>query len=131
MAQGPIYFIYGHTDITFDEFDEHYKSKIRKSNAKNPSCRYLVGNSQGCDQLTQIFLREIGVSPERIRVCYRAPIPPENPYGYNLHEFQTKREAELYMIKRATCHISWSRSIDDSSVIINNQRKVLNYNNKL
>lgn len=122
------YFISGHRDLTEEEFNIHYASKIRKSNAQSPSCGYILGDASGCDKLAQEFLRKIGVSPERICIHHVESKQPANKYKYNLHSHSTESARRNYMTHVSTSDIAWVRPGCEDSEVRNNilRRRELN-----
>lgn len=112
----PVYLISGHDDITAEEFEINYEYIIRKTNAEYDQCKYIVGDRKGCDQLTQDFLRSIGVSPERITIYYDEDCdPPINKFTYNVIKLNC---VQLYksMVMNSVYDIMWLRDDHQQSV---------------
>lgn len=105
--------INGHRDLTADEFNDHYALKIRKANAENPSCVWVIGNSGACDRYAYDFLRKLGVCPTRVKIYHMASAVPENRYNCILRAFDTKTTMNATMLKCTTRDIVWIRPDTD------------------
>ena len=67
-----IYFISGHTDITFEEFKEHYIPRI--DDAIISDGEFVVGDSNGTDAIAQQYIGMI-VDPQRVTVYFKGDTP--------------------------------------------------------
>lgn len=103
------YFVHGHRDITEEEFDMYYGSKIRKLNALNPGSRFLVCDLPGCGRMTQRFLRKIGVDPTKVLLFHRESNPPVNEYKYPTRSCKTNADMFDLMLKIRDKEITWVR----------------------
>lgn len=74
------YFISGHRNLTETEFEYYYIPAIINVLDNNPEAKFVVGDSVGCDVLSQNYLIDVlGVDPDRITV-YCVDEHPENAH---------------------------------------------------
>lgn len=70
------FFISGHRNITEDEFNMFYKSRIEDTVITNEGCKFVIGDCVGVDIMAQNFLIEaLNVSPDRITVYHKGEKP--------------------------------------------------------
>lgn len=61
MKTNITYFISGHRDLSQENFDLWYKSKIEAIIEINPDAKFVVGDCKGADMMAQDLLHTLGV----------------------------------------------------------------------
>lgn len=62
-----VYFISGHTDLSFEEFSKHYEQAITLS-AQNSGTSFVMGDASGADIMAQKLLLKLLGDAEMRRV---------------------------------------------------------------
>lgn len=70
-------FISGHIDISQEQFNTHYASRLNDAIAASDS--FIVSSSRGVDTLALNYLLAANVPKENITVYLNTPLPPEDP----------------------------------------------------
>lgn len=117
-----IYFISGHTDITEEDFNLHYRDRIL--NAVDEGATFVLGTAQGADTMAQKLLCELFKNDskelDRITIYHRGD-EPEVPLindkiktigGYKSH---TARDSA--MTNDSDHDILWVRSIEECKIL--------------
>lgn len=115
-------FISGHCNLTHEEFNEHYKSKLDDI-LNNPIHNILVGNAGGADTLCLEYLLRNNYPKDLITIYFY------NPYNSSIKKYDTlnlvdgftsytKRDAE--MTKLSTEDLLWIRSDEENKIMIEN-----------
>lgn len=106
------YFISGHRDITSQEFEEKYVPVIYGELVANPEARFVVGDYQGVDIMSQNYLIDVlKIDPDRITV-YHMFDEPRNAHPLIQHfksGFQTDSERDEAMTKASFKDIAFVR----------------------
>jgi hypothetical protein len=117
------YFLSGHLDLTEDEFEEHYRSRLDA--AIDEGARFVVGDARGCDSMVQAFLAT-RVAVDRVRVFHMFVAP-----RFNLGKFTTVAgftkddERDQAMTAVSTADIAWVRpGREQSGTARNIQRRL-------
>lgn len=106
------YFISGHRDITSQEFEEKYVPVIYGELVANPEARFVVGDYQGVDIMSQNYLIDVlKIDPDRITV-YHMFDEPRNAHPLIQHfksGFHTDSERDEAMTKASFKDIAFVR----------------------
>lgn len=107
------YFISGHGDITNDEFEFYYQDALNDIVSTVDDCKFVVGDFQGVDILSQNYLIDVlQVDPTRITVYHMFDTPR------NIHEkithtqggFKTDEERDEAMTRNSIADIAFVRT---------------------
>lgn len=103
-------FISGHTDLSEEEFIQHYIPQL--DSAIENKCQFVVGNARGADQLALNYLREKKVDPSVITL-YCHPTPEKNKFihfGIRIVDgFPSYNQRDIAMTRASTYDIAWVR----------------------
>lgn len=111
-------FISGHLDLTEQEFEEHYASKIRKAIENHD--RFVIGDARGADSMAQKYISQIYFSQNKILrktnldcpvvVYHMLDKPRNNNYGFRTKGgFKNDTERDKQMTLESTYDIAWVR----------------------
>jgi hypothetical protein len=114
------YFISGHRDISKDEFELHYASKIRDIVEEDPYAKFVVGDYHGVDNLAQIFLYKLveeGILAfDSITVYHMFTEPRNNLCAFKtIGGFTSDIERDSAMTNISDEDIAWVRLGKESS----------------
>jgi len=101
------YFISGHLTLTQEEFDQHYAKMIDL--AIDEGASFVVGDARGADTMAQQYLKDKGVSPDRVRVYHMHESPRNNVGWPTLEGFGTDDERDAAMTENSHRDIAWVR----------------------
>lgn len=123
-----IYFISGHRDATYNEFEKHYIPKIIKAISQNAS--FVVGDCEGIDYMAQQFLKDNNVKNVKV---YHISNKPQYNVGYpTISNFQSDFDRDFQMTLDSNEDILWIRKGKESSGTACNIDRRIKYNsNKL
>lgn len=112
------YFISGHRDITDNEFELNYQEALNELVSEVPDCKFVVGDYQGVDIMSQNYLIDVlQIDPSRITVYHML----ESPRNINEKITQTKGgfssddERDEAMTKASIADIAFVRDIKKNS----------------
>ena len=123
-----IYFISGHTDLSRELFDRHYKEKITSA-ALNPNSRFIMGDAPGADFMAQQLLISLfcdnSEKINRIRVYHRGDKPYKlaDPRIKTVSGFKSHNDKDNAMTLNSNIDIAYVRSNEESKLLYGN-----NYN---
>ncbi len=100
------HFVFGHLDLTTEEFEAHYAPRIRVAMAAGE--RFVVGDARGADAMAQAML--VGHDPEKVTVFHMLTSPRNNVGGFPTRGgFTSDRERDEAMTAASTADIAWVR----------------------
>jgi hypothetical protein len=103
------YFISGHLDLTWDEFEKHYKEQIDTAINKENS-KFIVGDAKGADLLSQKYLASLGINKVTIYHMHDKPRNIIDAYiGNTIGEFKSDEERDSAMTRDSDYDILWIR----------------------
>jgi hypothetical protein len=110
------YFISGHTNLTEDEFDRHYKSHIAAK--VNEGAKFVVGDARGADAMARKFLRGY---PE-VMVYHIGTKPRGATYDFKLKSgFVDDDSRDTAMTLASDEDILWIRPADEYKKLLGNK----------
>jgi len=103
------YFVSGHLDLTREEFQEHYASRLTQ--AVHEGAAFVVGDAQGCDAMTQEFLigcGAIGAGPVTVFHMFKST---RNNVGSHPTSggYRSDAERDTAMTQASDADIAWIR----------------------
>lgn len=102
------YFISGHLDLTFLEFQEHYAPLIKE--AYENGANFVVGDARGADWLAQCFLGTLPNPEKRVKVFHMLEKPRNFIDIYeNVGGFTSDEERDRAMTESSDEDIAWVR----------------------
>jgi len=108
ITMSKTYFISGHLELSEQEFDEHYKSKIDKALAEKAS--FVVGDAPGTDLMAQKYL--LGKTDDV--TVYHMRKTPRNDMGFFLRgKFKNDTDKDTAMTNASDKDIAWVRSEEE------------------
>lgn len=115
------YFISGHTNLTQDEFDTHYKQKILEL-LKDDNNKFVVGESIGVDRMAQDLIadyiknvkHDIFMSQLTIFHVGRFPRYKSDGYIKSIGGFKSHSEKDAAMTIASNYDIAYVRPIEES-----------------
>jgi len=117
------YFVSGHLDLTQEEFDEHYKTRLMA--AVYEGAMFVVGDARGCDVMAQKFLQGIGaLMAGPVIVFHMLERPRNNPCLYEARGgFKTDEERDAAMTSASDADIAWVRPGRETSGTAKNLKR--------
>lgn len=117
----PIYFISGHTKITQDEFDAHYKKKILEL-LKDDNNKFVVGESIGVDRMAQDLITDYinnvrhEIFTNQLTIYHVGRFPRYTADGHikTIGGFKSHSEKDAAMTRISDYDIAYVRSIEES-----------------
>jgi len=118
------YFISGHTNLTAEEFNMHYKDKIVEK-VKEGS-RFLIGDSRGADFLARKFLR--GYS--EVIIYHVGSKPKGLTYDFKIKSgFEDDESRDIAMTNDSSEDILWIRPLDEYKKLLGNRYNPMHISN--
>lgn len=125
-----IYFVSGHVNLTKEEFEEHYIPVLDEIIKEDST--FVMGDADGADVMTQLYLNSKGVSKDRVTVYYRKPRnnqtisqTPQNPCGFPTRgPFNSHPEKDAEMTRVSDKDIAWVRDACMNKKMIENEGKI-------
>ena len=115
-----IYFISGHTDLTQEQFDLHYRQKIIDATS-DPKSQFVIGDAPGVDFMAQkLLLSILGTDVfNRVNVYYRGdkPYMLVDPLIKTIGGFKSHDDKDRQMTLDSNIDIAYVRSIEESKKI--------------
>lgn len=100
----PTYFISGHLDLTPDEFDDHYRLRLREAVSKDAS--FVVGDAHGTDRMAQVYLMGWGANV----TVFHMLVEPRNNAGFPTEGgFRSDAARDAQMTADSDADIAWVR----------------------
>ena len=106
------YFVSGHRDITNDEFEYYYQTKLNEVFEENPNAKFVVGDYYGVDIMAQDYLLDVlQINPDNITVYHMFDAPRNiNPKVIHVvGGFKTDEERDAEMTKVSFSDIAFVR----------------------
>ena len=122
MASGITYFILGHIDLSQEQFDEHYRSRIIKA-TENPKNKFVMGSAPGADNMAQkLLVKLLENEPnglERITVYHKGSKPETvaDPRIRLVGGFGSHDEKDAAMTNNSNVDIAYVRPIEESKIL--------------
>jgi hypothetical protein len=114
-----IAFISGHLDLTFQEFQLHYKSYLDKASFHGDL--FVVGDANGCDQMVQAHLHLKGAN---VTVYHMLESPRNCLDEFSVvGGFNTDEERDAAMTAVTDYDIAWVRPGREKSGTANNIKR--------
>lgn len=109
-----VYFISGHTDITQEQFDHHYRQRIVEA-ASNPLNEFVMVTAPGADTMSQKLLTEL-MACDRMTVYHRGESPEflADPSIKTVGGWKSHDQKDAAMTKNSDVDILYVRSTDES-----------------
>ena len=116
--ESQIYFISGHLDLTKQEFQEHYQSKI--DDAIETGASFVVGDARGADSLAQHYLE----GKTNSVTVYHMFEKPRNNIGFKTQGgFDSDASRDKEMTINSTADIAWVRPGRETSGTAKNLKR--------
>ena len=110
------YFISGHTNLTENEFDQHYKARIIEK--VNEGAKFVIGDARGADALARKFLRGY---PE-VTIYHIGTKPRGTTYDFKLKSgFEDDDSRDAAMTAASDEDILWIRPADEYKKLLGNK----------
>lgn len=111
------YFISGHRDITENEFEYYYIPMINQVISENPQSKFIVGDCEGADIMSQNYLVSILDDINRITVYCTGNTPKHinTEIIYIKNGFETDRDKDIAMTKNSISDIAFVRNSEEMS----------------
>ncbi|XWV25021.1 hypothetical protein QJ856_gp0757 [Tupanvirus deep ocean] len=122
------YFISGHTDITQEQFDYHYKNKIITA-TKNPKNTFVMGSAPGADFMAQkLLIKLLENQPrglDRITVYHKGSRPEKiaDPRIKTIGGFVSHDEKDARMTQESDIDIAYVRTSEESKQLYGSKYK--------
>lgn len=98
-------FVFGHLDLTPEEFEAHYAPKIRAAAAEG--ARFVVGDARGADAMAQALLVTLGATTT---VFHMLDAPRNNARPFTtVGGFLNDRTRDEAMTEASSADIGWVR----------------------
>ena len=108
-------FISGHLDLSQEEFNQYYKSKIDKAIQQNHS--FVIGDAKGADSMTQKYLINL-VPKNQVKVYHMYNKPLNNKGKYvTVGGFKSHNKKDSAMTKNSDYDIAYVRSPRTTKII--------------
>ena len=100
------HFVFGHLDVTDEEFEAHYAPRIRAAMAAG-EC-FVVGDARGADAMAQALL--VAHDRDKVTVFHLFTTPRHNVGDFPTRGgFASDRERDEAMTAASTAEIAWVR----------------------
>jgi len=117
------YYISGHGNLTFDEFNKHYIPLINIALANND--RFIIGDYKGCDTLAMEYLKD---KTSNVTICHMKEQPRYKVSEIDLKSkdwtyvsgFTSDEARDRYMSEHSDFDIAWERDDTKPSGTKNN-----------
>lgn len=100
-----IYFVSGHLDITQEEFDEYYATRLTLCNVPGFT-EFVVGDANGCDLMAQQFLKWLDA---KVTVYHMFDAPRNNVGFETKGGFVSDKLRDEAMTNASDSDIAWVR----------------------
>lgn len=124
------YFVSGHRDLTFEEFEKHYLPIIDNVLSEDAFAEFIVGDWEGCDLMTVEYLTLLPRKIPKITIYYveNVRMRPFRDSIYNVEnvyfkEKSTYDECDASMTMDSDFDIAWVRPGRENSHTANNIRR--------
>lgn len=113
------YFVSGHLDLSFGEFDEHYVPSLTKA-LESGHAHFVVGDAPGTDSLAQAWLKERGAD---CTVYHMLTTPRYNAGFPTRGGFASDKERDTAMTLATYEDLAWVRPGREKSGTAKNLRR--------
>ena len=117
------YFISGHLDLTREEFDEHYETRIREAVLERAF--FVVGDAKGADSMAHSLLYQLlnNQSSNYVRVFHMFEYPRNNFQHSVVGGFESDEERDAAMTDSSDEDIAWVRPGKEKSGTAKNLKR--------
>ncbi len=118
-----IYFISGHTNLTKEEFNKHYKPLLDNIINDNNTNSFVIGNSEGADKMAFQYLISKGISIDNITIYYFSKNNQEDNFYFHykpkiIQGFTSYEKRDAAMTNASDKDILWIRPKEDNKKLL-------------